>query len=159
MDSAMYSFGMRQLVTWLLVLAIGHIPVPCVHNHAWLKKEQLESHLSAFHQVGCVPQGWHMHVIRLGAKRRITTDGVSNKSQESGAVDQRREQPLEFDEASVAVNRRPRDGQGYRPWYDSVDSSISRDFFIVERGNSKPDKAVPPPGEASLFNLYCSLLL
>jgi hypothetical protein len=61
--------GVRYLQVCLLVLALGHVPIPWAHSHDRLNGEQLAHHLQQYHR-NCppsnLPSGWHWHFDSFG---------------------------------------------------------------------------------------------
>ncbi|MCA9268693.1 MAG: hypothetical protein KDA41_09495 [Planctomycetales bacterium] len=62
--------SLRTLLIGLLVVVLGRAPVPWVHRHDGMTREQLALHLQQCHHgcpASCAPSGWHCHLIQLAA--------------------------------------------------------------------------------------------
>jgi len=61
--------ALRIQIVCVLVISIGHVPVPWVHRHQGIEHEYLARHVQAYHcQVAeCdLPAGWHIHFYCFG---------------------------------------------------------------------------------------------
>jgi hypothetical protein len=61
--------GLHKLPIWILVLVLGHAPIPWSHSHDSLTPRQLVAHLQDYHPncpLDKLPRGWHLHCFDLG---------------------------------------------------------------------------------------------
>ena len=150
----------RQCCTWLLVLSIGHVPLPWVHCHAWLDGDQLAEHINAFH-AGClrgdVPESWHVHFCYLGGGTRIRRAGMSTLEKASHPTGLADERLASLEEVNDASPGRERKGP---VWAAKCGLFTLKRKLCNASGSSQCFLHTPRlPGTASLFRLHCSLLL
>lgn len=65
----MFNKQLNIPIILLLILPIGHVPVPWVHSHEFLSGEQLSAHLNENHSGihdGSEETGWHLHILCMG---------------------------------------------------------------------------------------------
>lgn len=155
----MPAFQSHRSLTWLLVLALGHVPMPWPHNHEFVGEEQLEFHLVRFHADGDakVPFGWHIHLVCIGLNHQLmygfcTSDPLANAVYYL-------EQSQNADEKTVAFRRCARDNKlrhsrGSHFAFTDPGTNIHSEFGAqVFAASSCLQKGAP------LYELYCSLLI
>ena len=149
----------EKSVTWLLILALGHVPVPWAHHHAYLGKVQLERHLARFHaecETGAV-FGWHVHLICLGLDQQLLDGRGDGSSPACWAYCC--EERQDADQEAVSLCRNVRGGKIRHAWASycvSLDTSANVGSGFVTESSAGYDrlyKGVP------LYDLYRSLLI
>jgi hypothetical protein len=68
----------KTAVVFLLMLVIGHVPIPWVHSHGDIEQGALANHIAAYHcrVAECdLPNCWHIHWFLLGGITSPTADG------------------------------------------------------------------------------------
>ena len=69
----------RQFLICMLVLTVGHVPLPCVHNHDNLASAEFLQHAACYHSQqfsGCSVSGWHFHWMPLDSGTGIPAAAV-----------------------------------------------------------------------------------
>lgn len=152
--------GFRKLITWLLVLAIGHVPVPWAHNHEWLEDEQLEEHLDFLHigADGNLPLGWHVHLFCIGLNHRILQDGFGVENP-SDCIVLYYDQPQLADPESAASRRSPRESElrCLLGWYTNC--TYACPIPLAASGDLNSHLSSNLRNGAHLYELFCSLLI
>lgn len=74
----------QKTITWLLVLALGHLPVPWAHTHEMLAGDLIALHVDQFHRNADpdVQLGWHVHLICFGFDFSLIDEGRQGDSSE-----------------------------------------------------------------------------
>lgn len=151
--------AMKKLVVYLLVMILGHVPVPWAHSHEGLDPDQLQRHLSVYPQTGdgnlqfC--GGWHFHCFCLGCSCHVPGDGLNSSS--------------DTDQAKYAENSR-----------FTIELETNSTFFkLAELRHQSQALLIPAPSESggqsrlyhsgnagvfsmadsSLFQQHCALLI
>lgn len=153
-------FRSTRPIIWLLILTLGHVPVPWAHRHDCLAEEQLEAHLARFHAgANCdVLPAWHVHVSCLGSRRIKSYDGVTEASSSSDSIVSYDDQPLSLEDVSRGSQRRLRIGQVQRLLgYAYVMCVVS--VSIASSAGVKLRNPYLPRNDGGLYDLYCSLLI
>lgn len=60
---------LRLPIVCVLVISIGHVPVPWLHRHQGMDDEQFVGHTGIYHSQAAeyeLPDGWHVHFLCLG---------------------------------------------------------------------------------------------
>ena len=80
----MPTFRSHKLIALLLIVTVGHLPVPWMHDHARLAVGNESAHLRTYHVSGNseAQAGWHIHFTCLGLDLSdAQSDGVGDSSQ------------------------------------------------------------------------------
>lgn len=149
----------HKTVTWSLVLALGHVPIPWVHSHELLADERLEAHFSLCHNGadGNLPLGWHVHLIYIGMNHQA--EGADGANHPWGNFVFCYEDPQDVCPESAVSRRSVRDGRESRLWschsipiddYPDLRSEFGALAFTAPAHQRKG---------AHFYDLYCSLLI
>jgi hypothetical protein len=144
----------------LIVLAIGHVPVPWGHDHETMGGDQLESHLASYHAGAeeTLSLKWHVHVSCVGLSLPVPQDGdgVDDSSNQSVF---HRELPQMLVRRSTASHRGPRKRQYFNLLCGSTKcADVGQIPLQASRGalfRLSPSR----PNGPELYYLYCSLLI
>jgi hypothetical protein len=156
----MPKFRFLKPVLWLLILAIGHVPVPLVHDHECHRDGQLETHVKYFH--GGAEQarnlGWHLHVYCLGLNHQISEDGfgVEGSSHDVVFFD---ELPQVFEQESVTSRRRDRRSRTRHSIYRRAECKYAWQFHNAGSSPHFLHRSLRLRNDVHLYDLYCSLLI
>jgi hypothetical protein len=147
-------------VLWLLILAIGHVPVPLVHGHEGIGDRQLQTHIKYFHDGAEQARNleWHVHVYFLGLNYTILEDGfgVEGSSNNVVFID---ELPEEFERDPVTSRRRNRRSQTRHSLYRNADYTYAWQFHGVGLSSHFLHRSLRLRNDVHLYDLHCSLLI
>ena len=159
----MPAFTSRRLIALLLVLALGHAPIPWVHHHEWLDEEQLQAHLESSHagDEGGLPlawNGWHLHVFCIGLHYGVPQDGLAGTDSTSDGLVFCDQQPQTLVQSPDAPHRRPRRSPAQRLLGDA-NGLRTLDRFAAPSGIPRSHASRHVRSDARLYELFCSLLI